>query len=529
MRILVVSGNEAERNQIREYITRLPYREHDKAHSIDIVEVNSGDTAFTYIKSQHLAMNFFDLIIAEQNMPGMTGLSLADLLMKNHLVLSTPIAIFCNDIKKEISGDSTPSGIAGFFELPVSYKKMTYLMVRIAAIKITGEEREREQKIEKLMSKRGTLDFLSGLEDIYMHSADKIKTYKMYAPWSPLPYLSLGRIYVESNKFSDAIPHLKKAISINSKNQEAHRNLLLCYRKTGKLFAEKEEIESMLRASPRSCSLLLKAGDAELREGDYKSAIDFFKRAIANHRPSESKRLKARSHLGLGKAYMMEGDVTENRSRYDMAQTEFNKALTADPLLLAAYNNLAIAYRKLGMNHEAQQTIVKAIAITPKDAQGWFSLFEIYLTDGETEKANYSLQKALSYDPDDQILPFTAGEIHLRLAMVSEAAQMFERTVEINPSHKRAFNYLGICYRRLNKLDDAVACYCKALDIDPEDHNIHYNLGKAYYVANKLEMARKSYKKALELEPDFKEAQQDITMLKTYSVSGETQKAKGTG
>ena len=528
MRILIVSSNEAERSLIRDYITRLPYKEHEKAHHIDIIEETNGDDAFKLVKSQHQAMNLFDLIIVDQNMPGTTGMQLARLLRVNHLMLTTPIAIFCRNIKSDIPIDSNTKGIAGYFELPVSYKKMMDMMVRVAALKITGEERSLKEKIEKLMSKRGTNDFLSELENVYLNSADEINHHRMYAPWSPLPYLSLGRIYVGSNKFSEAIPYLKKAIGINGKNKEAHKNLLLCYRKTGKLFAEKEEIELMLRVSPRSCTVLLKAGDVELREGNHQSAVNFFKRAIANHRPSESKHMKARSHLGLGKAYIMEADATKNRSRYDMAQTEFNKALTADPLLLAAYNNLAIAYKKLGMNDEAKEAIAKAVAITPKDAEGWFSLFEIYLADAETEKAKYSLQKSLSYDPDDQILLVTAGEIFMRLAMLGEAVEMFEKAVEINPSYKMIFNYLGICYKRLNKLEDAFSSYSKALDIDPEDHNIHYNIGKAYYVANKLEMARKSYKTALELEPSFKEAKQEITMLKTYSVSGETHKARGT-
>ncbi|MFQ5431379.1 MAG: tetratricopeptide repeat protein [Nitrospinota bacterium] len=523
MRILVVSNNDDERNLIREYISRLPYREHDKAHHIEIIENTSGDEAFILVKSQHRAMNFFDLIIVDQNMPGMTGLRLAYILTKNNLVLSTPIIIFCKDIKNDIPKEPQLSGITGYFEKPASYKKMMALMVRIAAIRIAVEERARKQKIESLMSKRGTLDFLTGLENIYLHSADEITKHMRYAPWSSLPYLSLARIFIGSNKFSEAIPYLKTAIKINYKNKEAHRNLLLCYRKTGKIFAEKEEIEEMVRVSPRSCSVLLKAGDAELREGDYKGAINYFKRAIANHRPSESKRMKARSHLGLGKAYMMEGDVSKDNSRYDIARGEFNKALTADPLLLAAYNNLAVAYRKFGMYEEAKQAIAKAVEITPQDAEGWFSLFEIYLVDGEMEKAGFCLQKALNYDPDDQILLITAGEIYMRVSMPGKAVEMFERAAEINPSYKIIFNYLGICYRRLNKIDDAIACYEKALDIDPEDHNIYYNLGKAYYVANSLDMARKAYKKALELEPEFKEAKQDITMLETYSVSPERQ------
>lgn len=524
LRILVVSGKKAERNRIREYILRLPFREYDKSHLIDIIEENSASAALDRLKSDYQAMIFYDLIIADQNMDKMTGLQLAHEISNMELAPPSPIAIFSDDLKRDIPKNYGKNGIAAFFELPVSYRQMKRLMTKIAALRIAREERKRKLKIENLMSIRGTRDFLSSLESIYLHSASEINMYRMYAPWSALPYIILGRVYIGSNRFSEAIPHLKTAIKINFNNKDAHRNLLLCYKKTGKFFAEREELEVMLRTSPRSCNVLLKVGETCLREGEYQSAMDYFRRAIANHKPSDSNRLKAKSHLGLGKAYMKQGDRKKDPSIYDLAKDEFNKAVSIDPLLIAAYNNLAIAFNKLGRHEEAKSTIAKAVGIIPKDAEGWFSLFELYLIDGETEKARNSLIKALKYDPENQIWLITAGEIYLRQGMLTDAIEMFEEAVEINPSYAELYNYLGICYRRLNNIESAILNYQKALEIDREDQNIHYNLGKAFHVDNKLESARKSYENALRLEPNFQEAKQKLTILEAYT--GVTERLK---
>lgn len=517
MKFLIVSGNEEERKLIRDYLKMLPFQDFEKSHHLEIIEDTTCEAALQRVVADYQAMSFYDFIIADQNMEGMTGVQLANELADKQLSLTSPVVVFCEDIKRDVSKEKRKTGVTAFFELPIRYKKIMDLLVKVSAILIVKEEKERKEKIDSLMSIKGTLDFLSSLENIYIQSAIDVNSYRMYAPWSALPYLSLGRIHIGSNKFADAIPYLKTAIAINFKNKEAHRSLLLCYQKTGKFFQERSELEVMLRASPRSSNVLLKVGDASLREGDYESAMEYFKRAIVNHRKGDSNRLKAKSHVGLGKAYVKEGDHKKDPSIYVIAKDEFDKAVSIDPLLLAAYTNLAVVYNKLGKFDEAKKTIAKAVKTMPADAEGWFSLFEIYLIDGDVEKARHSLAKALKFDPENQVLLITAGEVYMRQGMLEDAIEIFERTVEINPSYSLLFNYLGICYRRLNKIETAVNNYKKAVEIDPDDYNVHFNLGKAYHAGNHLDLAKQSYQTALDLEPGLKEAGQNIALLETYA------------
>lgn len=513
MRVLIVSQDSTERKLIRSYLERLPFKEYDKAYEIEIYEEESGEKAFERITSGQETRFFYDLLISAQKMNGMTGLQLVKKLNKKKIAPMMPTAVFSDNLTIDLKKEKTESGATVFFELPKIYEEFKNIMAKIAAILIYREESARKEKIEKLMSKRKTSDFMAAIENIYMSSASNIGKYKIYAPWLPQPYISLSRIYMGANKYAEAIPYLKTVIKINFHDRSAYHNLLMCYKKTGKSFLELEELKKMLIDFPDSSEVLLKIGDAYLRKGDYENAVKYCKKAIENHKLADSNHLKAKTHVSLGKAYVMEGDDKNDPAKYKDAEEEFNSAVSIDPILLAAYQNLIVIYSKQGKHEDARKTLAEATKIMPDDAEGWLSLFEIYIIDGDISKAKISLEKAFNYDPENQIILMTAGEIYMRQSMYDEAVEIFKMALDVNQSDIRFHNYLGLCYRRLKQIGPAIKNYNKALTIDPEDPDIHYNIGQAYKQNDLLPLAREAFQKALQLKPDFPEATKALETL----------------
>jgi tetratricopeptide (TPR) repeat protein len=530
IRILIVSEKSYEIRQIREQIELLPFDEHEKSNGLEIYEEASAKSAFELVESNLGSNTTFDLIFASEKMQYYTGLQLAQKILGLEVETDVPFVVFSGDIANDIKSDllhhhkNKIDSVIMFFELPATFDELKKLMTKLAEKLISVEDKKRANAIESLMSYRDTTDFLTTMENIYMRSAREVSNIKMYAPWSSGPYLSLGRIYVGCNMFETAIPYLKKALNIDFSLKEAHKNLAICYRKTDQSFEELEELKELLTANPKSSSILFRVGDAYLRDSDYKKAAAFFEKAIANHGGNDTVRMKAKSHVGLGKAYLDEGDDTKDPSKYDMAEGEFKTAIKVDPTLVAAYNNLFITYKKLGREKEAKEIMQKALKIMPDDAEGWLELFEIYLSDGDQQKAKFSLGKALKYDPENQKILCSAGEAYIRQKMLNEAIELFEKAVLINPSDLRLYNYLGICCRRLDDTKRAVLFYMKALRINPNDPNIHYNIAKAYHQGNELELAEKSYNNALKLNAEFSEAENALKMLIKYPNRSEGRK-----
>jgi tetratricopeptide (TPR) repeat protein len=491
-----------------------------------VVEANPTDGRVAAVLSGHPAGAGYDLVITEDQVDSaQKDIRWSRILLERGLEPEVPIVLLSVrfDDKLKISG-VFPEGIV-LLEPPFTLENLTKTMEHKFSAAIAREEAGRSAAIEWLMRSTSVSDISTAIDDLYMSSARRLEKYAKYAPWFPLSHIAMGRVYTGCNRHAEAIPHLKNAISVDFNQQEAHRLLALCYRRTGKAFDELVELKKMLEADPYSSDLLLRVGEAALRDGDYGSAADLFKRSISNFKPSEKPRGKAKAHVGLGRAYYIEGEQTDNMPKFGMASAEFHAAMNADPTLMAAYNNLILAYRGLGMFSDAKKVMDMAISITPTDAYDWAELFELYLASGDVGKARHALNMAVKIDPENQRILCMAGVTYMRQGMFREAIFLFERAVETNPSDICLYNYLGICHRRLMELDLAIGRYQTAIKIDPNDQNIHFNLGKAYLQNNEREKAAACFKKSLVIDPTFKEAKKAAETLARHNPAGERRNA----
>ncbi len=449
----------------------------------------------------------YDLVIAEDQIDSpQSDICWSRVLLERDLEPRLPFVLFADRFDEKLKLEGVLPESVVLLEPPLTFEHLTRSMEHKFAAAIAREEAGRTAAIEWLMRTGAASDITTAIDDLYMSSARRLEKYLKYAPWSPLPHIAMGKVYAGCNRHQRAIPYLKTAITLDFSRQEAHRLLALCYRRTGQAFDELAELKEMLKADPVSSDLLLRIGEAALRDGDYEAAAAHFKEAIENFIPPGKPRRKAKMHVGLGKAYYLEGEETGVQAKFGMAKTEFHTALDTDPTLVAAYNNLVLVYRKLGMFAEAKKAMEQALRITPVEAEDWAGIFELYLANGDMGKARYALLRAVKIDPENQRIPCLAGEAYIRQGMFHEAITQFKGALETNPSDIRLYNYLGICHRRLVEIDAAVQYYLTALKIDPDDQNIHYNLGKAYLQNNEREKAAACFKKALSIDPAFKEA-----------------------
>ncbi len=494
MRILIAAENPFERRDIRAFLRELPFEKWDDTMSLKISDETPGQGSIMFVLAGHPKGNYYDLIIAANEFKKGTGLQLAKMLEENELSPSVPIIVYG---ATEETGKKIPETTC-LLPAPVTKDSLTAALEKIALALIHKEDARRKAAIEKLMQKLAAgervANFPSQLDNIYIRSVANILHLRKYAPWHVSSHLSLVNIYMGCNKYESAIPHARTAIKIDPGNQQAHRQLALAYRRAEKSFEELGELLEMLKDNPSSSDTLLKVGEAYLRAEDYTKAEEFFIKAINAYSPEEENRGRAKLHVGLGRAYAGEAGQGQDGVKMALAREEFNKAIHLYPLLLSAYNNLILVYRKLGQFEEAMKIMELAVDITPDNAEDWLALFEIFLVDGDQKKARYCLHKALKYDPENQITLCTAAETYVRQGMFEDATGLFEKAVEVNPSD--------------------------ALKLDPEDPGLHHNLGTAYRHMGDIVKARAEYEAALRLQPDFSEAAEALKRLQKADAGG---------
>jgi len=127
------------------------------------------------------------------------------------------------------------------------------------------------------------------------------------------------------------------------------------------------------------------------RNADWRNPITFYQNIIQYNQKS----FKAWNNLGM--AYAKVGDVKK-------AFWAYQKAIDLDPKQESAvpYHNLANLYQSLGQNEEAIKNYEKALSIDEKFMFSYFNLVNLYLEQKKPSEAIKVLRKAAQVFPDNK-------------------------------------------------------------------------------------------------------------------------------
>lgn len=125
-----------------------------------------------------------------------------------------------------------------------------------------------------------------------------------------------------------------------------------------------------------------------------------------------------------------------------------------------AYNNLGIAYGRLGRYQEEMEAYKQAIRINPDSAEAQCNLGVVYIKLGDYDKAIKALKQAL----------------------------------RIKPDYVYEYGNLGVAYFKLGSYEKAIEAFKQAVKIKPDLAETHYNLGVAYLASDDRGHALEEYK-----------------------------------
>lgn len=143
--------------------------------------------------------------------------------------------------------------------------------------------------------------------------------------------------------------------------------------------------------------------------------------------------------LGKAKAAYREGVYLYARQmNYRDAIDAFDRAIKIDPTLGFVWNDRGICYRELGEYDEALKSFLRAVELSPDDAEVMYDL-------GET------LEKIGVMQRDDKYL--------------DAALQSFRMVVDKIPNNASAWNHIGVCLKEMGKPEEAKIYFERARDV----------------------------------------------------------------
>lgn len=202
-------------------------------------------------------------------------------------------------------------------------------------------------------------------------------------------YLALGVSYFKTDKYDQSILAIRKYLELNQKSDFAYHMLSKNYYLKGDYPTAKKYIKTAITINPIN-QYRLELAKIEFNNADYKSAL-------LNFQILEPEYQYAEIYNYIGLCYLM-------LNKYELAITNFNKAIVIDSRRPIYYYNLAQCYNAIDDKKKYVQYINIAMQIVPATYQDYIDLSCIYYNNSKNNLAIKMLENGIEVYPDSKPL-----------------------------------------------------------------------------------------------------------------------------
>jgi tetratricopeptide (TPR) repeat protein len=178
------------------------------------------------------------------------------------------------------------------------------------------------------------------------------------------------------------------------------------------------------------------------------------------------------------------------------------KAVELSPQDAEAHNNLGYTLHEIGRLDEAEASCRQAIALKPDYAEAHSNLGNTLHKLGRLDEAEASYNQAIALKPDYAEAYSNLGNTLHEIGRLDKAETSCRQAIALKPDFATAHSNLGNTLHELGRLDEAVVSYRQAITLNPDFSEAHKNLGIALSELGRLDEAEASLKKAITLKPD---------------------------
>jgi len=356
------------------------------------------------------------------------------------------------------------------------------------------------------------LELLGGNLDIAAHHYAALKRHQ---PGDFETRVTLASLHIKRGDMAAAVREYQDAIIIEPDNWEARCRLADCLEREGMPEQALDEIRRILDAHPdypdlhfRAARLLVDAGDLESADYHLGQALTLNPRYL--------------QALALRGQVLMELDRGEESIRH------YERAARVNDQYVEAYVGLAVAYRQMGLQKEADEAVDMACEVAPGSVQLYQQMSHVAMRaalasalgeelgapvaalDGvltELEPAEVlgvelrDHADAVAEHPDYPDYRYRYGLLLKSAGRPEEALEQFRAAVAINPTYIKALVKLGLAAWQLGRLDEAALALSQAVNLEPGYADLHYRLGLVYADRGLWPLAVEQYREALDQYP----------------------------
>ncbi len=275
----------------------------------------------------------------------------------------------------------------------------------------------------------------------------------------PAVYVTLGHVHRATGKYDLALQEYQRALQLDPRSAEAEIGLAHSYDSAGRTADAEAAFRKAIALRPDSWSGYNSLGNFLDDHQRYDEAITQYKNAIqltpdnaplylnlaavyidkgdTKHFPEAEDALRKSIALDPSyPAYANLGFLYDQEKKYAEAADAVQKALKLNDKDYLVWGNLALAYR--GLNDEADaekasdreiELLEQAVQATPRDAVMQANLALLYAKKRLREKAISRIQSALALSPDDANVLESVGEAYEDMGDRAQALEYIEKSI----------------------------------------------------------------------------------------------------
>lgn len=265
-----------------------------------------------------------------------------------------------------------------------------------------------------------------------------------------------GRALLLENKFRDAQPILREAISIDDDGAYSHNALGIAY----------------------------------LNEKRYQEALGRFRDAV------ERAPKWAYPHYNMALAY------TQMRNFPD-AEKAYKAALERGPNYAYLHHNLGLLYYMMqDRKGDAERELRRAIQLKPDDAGAYNLLGGLLQDKGDLGAAETQFRQAIRLNASNPDYRRNLAKVLLDRGNKKEAERVLEEALQVDPRYADAYRALGMLLMERGALKEAEERFMILLQLAPPEASVFILLGDVNTELKKLEDAAGYYRQAQQLTTD---------------------------
>ena len=169
------------------------------------------------------------------------------------------------------------------------------------------------------------------------------------------------------------------------------------------------------------------------------------------------------------------GAVCAAQDELEVAINHHKKSVEINPDYAEGYNNLGIAFQKLGLFEEAVKNYKKTLKLKPDFSLTYNNLGVVLKSLNKLDEALLTSKKAIELDPKFADAHNNIGAILQDLGNYEEAYKFYKKAIKLKSSYSEAYYNLGILLKKLGKMEECVENFQKAVTVNQKNNRAYSN------------------------------------------------------